>query len=238
MNRKTIALLIVALMALAVVSAAGVVAADYGRNNFRDNDRVIKVPLFLEKRDERHKFIGWVWLKKANRDDRGMNDRRDRYNNVFSALIWVKRNADIDRGTFALNAEKKIRDDRRDDRFTRDLTLKIIKIDRWTTFPLEIWVKIPGSALRYPGNLILELQKIRFGNGRFYNGLDPTGNNLRFGNGRFYNGLDPTGNNQVPSTLPGNNQVPSTLPGNNQVPSTLPGNNQVPSTLPGNNQVP
>ena len=169
--KKTIALLMVALMALTVLSTAGIAAADYGRNNNNDNNKVIKVPLALEKRDEQHKWIGWVWLKKANKDDRGMNDRgmNNRDNDVFWATIWVNRKVDIDQGKFALNAEKKIRDDRsnsndrfnRDDRFTRDVTLKKIDIDRWTTFPLKIWVKVPRDALKDPDNLVLELQKVR-----------------------------------------------------------------------------
>jgi len=205
-KKTTVALLMVALMALTVLSTAGIAAADYGhqnKNNCKDKDRIIKLPLYLERGYEQHKFIGWVQLKRWN-DDK------------FVAVIWVNRDANLfgydgyspyvgtglrtpvaadglrtpvaggpvvggpvvgnnlrtpvaGNGLYrdgklvvALNVEKWLGDNR----FTRDVTLKVLKIDRYTRFPLVTLVKIPDWLLKEircnPHKILAELQPLRF----------------------------------------------------------------------------
>ena len=194
MKKTTVALLMVALMALTVLSTAGIAAADYGhqnKNNCKDKDRIIKLPLYLERGYEQHKFIGWVQLKRWN-DDK------------FVAVIWVNRDANLfgydgyspyvgtglrtpvaadglrtpvagdlrtpvaGNGLYrdgnlvvALNVEKWLGDNH----FTRDVTLKVLKIDRYTRFPLVTLVKIPDWLLKEircnPHKILAELQPLR-----------------------------------------------------------------------------
>ena len=76
MKKRTIAVLMAGLMALAVLSSAGVVAAAPQKqidvDTHRDGGvgaRELRFPLYLEPRDEQHKFVGTLTLKKISRDD-------------------------------------------------------------------------------------------------------------------------------------------------------------------------
>ena len=75
-----------------------------GCNNFRDNDRVIKVLLFLEKRDERHIPIGWIALKRWYD---GKLIARTRINRDVNHLLVDGRDGRLeDELAVALNSEK------------------------------------------------------------------------------------------------------------------------------------
>ena len=62
--KKSIAILVAAMMVLTVVGAAGIAAADNGRNNNRDNNKdtkeVAAVPVYLELKENQEQHIGPV----------------------------------------------------------------------------------------------------------------------------------------------------------------------------------